>query len=82
MGVDRDFAENMEKNKQFDEEYEKDRRKQKRRKIADQKNIAKGELVSEKSKRYQAGQVAELEVSEEEEWLFLFLSYAIWGYKN
>ena len=67
MGVDRDFAENMEKNKQFDEEYEKDRRKQKRRKIADQKNIAKGELVSEKSKRYQAGQVAELEVSEEEE---------------
>ena len=67
MDVDRDFAENMDKNKQFDEEYEKDRRKQKRRKIADQKNIAKGELVSEKSKRYQAGQVAELEVSEEEE---------------
>ena len=66
MDVDRDFAENIEKNKEFDEQYEKDRRKQKRRKIADQKQIAKGEIVSEKSKMHQKGRVAQLDFSEEE----------------
>ena len=63
MGVDRDFTENIEKNRSYDENYEKERRKQKRRKVADQKSIAKGELVSEKSKMFQRGKVAQLDFS-------------------
>ena len=42
MAIERDFTQNIEQNKALDEEYERERRKQKRRKINQQKQLARG----------------------------------------
>lgn len=65
--VERDFTGHIDKNKEFDEQYEKERRKQKRRKATDSLHKAKGDLLSKNSKLAQRDRGAQLGSESEEE---------------